>query len=49
MEEKKITIVKEMVENGYHLFGESIESFANRCTLEMLENGLKSFLNYIGK
>ncbi len=41
--EKKIQIVKEMVENGYALFGESIENFAERFTLKDLEMFSKAF------
>ena len=47
--EKKIEIVKDMVANGYHLFGEPIESFAARVSLETLEKGKIAFLDYKSK
>lgn len=42
MMNKKIKVVNELVKNGYHLMGESVEDFAERFTLEDLE----MFLNY---
>ena len=43
---EKIEIVKRMVANGYHLFGETVEHFANRFDLETLEMFEKSFKDY---
>ena len=39
----KIDIVNKMIEAGYHLMGESAESFANRWSEEMLMTFLKNF------
>lgn len=47
MMEKKIAVVTELVENGYHLMGESIESFAARFDLSDLEMFLDCFLHRV--
>lgn len=44
--EKKIQIVKEMVENGYVLFDETIEHFAERFTLKDLQMFATAFEEY---
>ena len=44
---KKIEIVNELVKNGYHLMGESAESFASRFTLEDLEMFLDCYLHRV--
>ena len=46
MLEEKITIVKRMVENGYYLFNETPERFANRFDLQTLKSFEKAFANY---
>ena len=48
MKEQAIAVVKEMVENGYHLFDETIEEFAARFDydVETLKMFKKSFLQY---
>lgn len=46
--ERKIEIVTWMVEHGYALFGESVEHFANRVPLDVLESSLVSFAKYKG-
>ena len=45
--EKKIEIVKALVENGYYLMGESVEDFASRFTVENLEMFLDAFLHRV--
>lgn len=47
MIEKKIAVVIELVENGYHLMGESVEDFAKRFTLSDLEMFLDCFLHRV--
>lgn len=44
---KKIEIVNELVKNGYHLMGESAESFAARFTLKDLEMFLDCYLHRV--
>lgn len=49
--EKAIAIVKEMVENGYSLFDETIEEFAQRMNydIDLLEMFKARFTKYIAK
>ena len=46
--EKAIAIVQDMVNNGYHLFNETVEQFAARFNynLEVLEMFEKNFKNF---
>lgn len=44
----KIAIINEMVKNGYCLFDETPEHFANRFDLPILEHFKKSFYEYKG-
>lgn len=46
--ERKIEIVNWMVEHGYALFGESVEHFASRVPLDVLESSFVSFAKYKG-
>jgi len=46
--EEKIKIVEWLVNHGYHLFGESTQSFANRLSLEQLKIIKNGFKNYKG-
>lgn len=43
---EKIEIVEWLVNHGYHLFGESTESFADRLSLEQLKIIKEGFKNY---
>ena len=43
----KIALVNELVANGYHLMGESIESFAERFDIKDLQMFLECFKNRI--
>ena len=45
--EEKIAIVENMVKNGYHLFDETVEHFANRWPIELLEEWNEKFAAYV--
>lgn len=49
--EKAIAIVREMVEEGYHLFNETIEQFAQRMgyDVEMLKMFKANYERYLSK
>ena len=47
MKEKKMQIVDAMVSNGYKLFNESVEQFADRFDLETLEAFAANFSQYV--
>ena len=47
MMNEKIAVVNQLVENGYHLFNETVEQFAERFTLEDLKMFLNCFLHRI--
>jgi hypothetical protein len=47
--EKRIAIVKELVENGYQLVCYTEEEFASKYPLEVLETIRKGYYNHIGK
>jgi hypothetical protein len=46
MKNEKITVVERMVKNGYCLFGETVEHFANRFDLAILLHFEKTFNNF---
>lgn len=45
----KIEMVKEMVNKGYNLFDETIESFANRFTEEQIKLFKENFEKWLDK
>ena len=47
MMNEKIKVVNELVKNGYHLMGESVEEFAERFDLKDLEMFLDCFLHRV--
>ena len=47
IKEKKIQIVDSMVANGYTLFNETVEQFADRFDLFMLEAFASNFVQYV--
>lgn len=44
MMEKKMAVVRDMVENGYHLMGWTVKEMAETFTLEELEDFRARFL-----
>lgn len=47
MMEQRIAVVSELVARGYHLMGESVESFAARFDLSDLEMFLDCFTHRV--
>ena len=45
----KLEIVKELVNNGYHLMGNTEEEFANRFDEATLKNFIENFKKYLDK
>ena len=41
--ETKVKMVQEMVDNGYHLFGETVEQFANKWDESMIRVFYENF------
>ena len=46
--EKKMAIITEMVENGYHLMGRTKEWFCENFTEQMLEKFRDNFFSVMG-
>lgn len=44
----KVEMVQKMVENGYHLFNESVEHFAERVPQKVMESIFHAYMKRVG-
>ncbi len=45
----KVEMVQKMVENGYYLFDETVEHFANRFSEENIKMFMENFMKWKGE